>query len=116
MRSPRRAFLTIAVAVGLLAAGQSTLPAFAADPTAVGSASNGSGDGRVSITIGRPGGTAEGDVMLASIVISDDDPAFTSPAGWTLVRQDTIKDLLRQAIYVKAAGPSEPASYTWTVP
>ncbi len=116
MQSPRRVFIAIAVAVGLLATGQSALPAFAADPTAVGSAFNGSGDGRVSITIGRPGGTSEGDVMLASIVISDDDPAFTAPAGWTLVRQDTIKDLLRQAIYVKAASSSEPGSYTWTVP
>lgn len=116
MRSPRRVLLAVAVAVGLLATGQSVLPALAADPTAVGSASNGSGDGRVSITIGRPGGTSDGDVMLASIVLSDDDPAFTAPAGWTLVRQDTIKDLLRQAIYVKTAGPSEPASYTWTVP
>ena len=116
MRSPRRVLIAVAVAVGLLATGQSVLPALAADPTAVGSASNGSGDGRVSITIGRPGGPAAGDVMLASVVISDDDPAFTAPAGWTLVRQDTIKDLLRQAIYVKAAGASEPASYTWTVP
>jgi hypothetical protein len=116
MRTPRRAFLAIAVAVGLLAAGQSVLPAFAADPIAIGSASNGSGAGRLDITINRPAGTSAGQVMLASIVISDDDPAFTAPAGWTLVRQDTIKDMLRQAIYVKAAGASEPASYTWTVP
>ena len=116
MRSPRRVLLTIALAVGLLAAGQSALPAFAANPTVVGSASNGSGDGRVSITINRPAGTSLGHVMLASIVVSDDDPAFTAPAGWTLVRQDLIKDVVRQAIYVKEAGSSEPGSYTWTVP
>jgi hypothetical protein len=116
MRSPRRALLTIAAAVGLLAGGQAALPAFAADPIAIGSASNGSAAGRVSISIDRPAGTSAGHVMLASIVISDDDPAFTAPAGWTLVRQDTIKDMLRQAIYVKAAGSSEPGSYTWTVP
>ena len=116
MRFPRRALLTIAVAVGLLAAGQSALPALAADPIVVGSASNGSGDGRVSITINRPAGTSAGHVMLASIVISDDDPAFTAPAGWMLVRQDTIKDIVRQAVYVKVAGSSEPGSYTWTVP
>ena len=115
MWSPRRALLAISVAVGLLAAGQATLPAFAADPLAVGSSSNGSGDGRVSITVNRPAGTSAGQVMLASIVISDDDPAFTAPAGWTLVRQDSIKDVLRQAVYVKVAG-SEPGSYTWTVP
>ncbi len=104
--------------MGLLAGGQAALPAFAADPIAVGSASNGSGAGRVSITINRPAGTSAGHVMLASIVISDDDPAFTAPAGWTLVRQDSIKDTLRQAIYVKAAGPdsADPGPYTWTVP
>jgi len=116
MRTPRRALLTIAVAVGLLAAGQAALPAFAADPIAVGSASDGSGDGRISIPINRPAGTSAGQVMLASIVISDDDPAVTAPAGWTLVRNDSMKDMLRQSIYVKVAGSSEPGSYTWTVP
>lgn len=117
MQSPRvrRALRTVALAVGLLAAGQSSLTALAADPAALASASDGSGSGRVSISIDRPAGTAAGHVMLASIVISDDDPAFTAPAGWTLVRQDTIKDILRQAVYVKVAGPAEPASYTWTV-
>jgi calcineurin-like phosphoesterase family protein len=115
MPSRRRALLTIAVSVGLLAAGQVALPAFAADPIAIGSASNGSGAGRVSISIDRPAGTSVGQVMLASIVISDDAPAFTAPAGWTLVRQDTMKDMLRQAIYFKVAGSSEPASYKWTV-
>jgi hypothetical protein len=115
-RRVRRALRTIALAVGLLAAGQSSLTALAADPTALASASNGSGPARVSIAIDRPAGTAAGHVMLASIVISDDDPAFTAPAGWTLVRQDTIKDMLRHSVYIKVAGPAEPASYTWTVP
>jgi len=116
MQSPRRALLTVAVAVALLAVGQAALPALAADPVAIGSASDGSGAGRISIAIDRPAGTSAGQTMLASIVISDDDPAYTAPAGWTLVRQDSMKDMLRQAIYVKVAGSSEPASYTWTVP
>ena len=38
----------------------------------------------MSISIDRSAGTAAGHVMLASVVISDDDPAFTAPAGWTL--------------------------------
>src|SRR4051812_22197830 len=101
MRSPRRALLTIALAVGVLAAGQTTLAALAADGTAVGSSSNGSAAGRVEITVDRPAGTSAGQTMLASVAISDDDPAFTAPAGWTLVRQDSIKDMLRQAVYVK---------------
>ena len=113
MRSPRRAFLTIAVAVGLLAA--ATTPALAADPAAVAAASDGSGAGRVSITINRPASTVTDQVMVASIVASDDDPAFGAPAGWSLVRQDTMKDILRQAVYVKVARDNEPANYTWTV-
>src|SRR5581483_3155912 len=118
MRSPRRALRSIAfaVAVGLLAAGQTSLGALAADASLVSSASNGSGLGRVSISIDRPPGTSAGHVMVASVVISDDDPAFTAPAGWTLVRQDSIKDMLRQAVYVKVATADEPTSYTWTVP
>ena len=119
MQSPRRgrrALRTIALAIGLLAAGQSSLTALGADPTAVASASDGSGPARMSITINRPAGTAAGHVMLASVVLSDDDPAFTAPAGWTLVRQDSIKDILHQAVYVKVAGTTEPSSYTWTVP
>ena len=88
--------------------------AMAADPVTVSSASNGSSSARTSIAVNRPAGTLWGQVMLASIVSNNDDPAFTAPAGWTLVRQGTITDALRHAVYWKVAGPSEPASYTWT--
>lgn len=53
--------------------------------------------------------------MVASIV-SNDDPVFSPPAGWALVRDDSVADLVRQAVYVKVAGPSEPSTYTWTLP
>ncbi len=53
--------------------------------------------------------------MVASIVVNDDD-VITAPAGWALVRQDRIVDVIRQALYVRAATASEPASYTWAVP
>jgi hypothetical protein len=112
MRSPR-SLLIIALAIGLLAAGQNPL-ALAADPVAVNSASNGSSSARTSIAVNRPAGTLWGQVMVASIVSNDDDPAFAAPAGWTLARQNTITDALRHAVYWKVAGPSEPASYTWT--
>jgi hypothetical protein len=83
--------------------------------TEVASASSGSSSARSSITIPRPAGTASGHVMLASIVANDDDPNFTAPAGWTLVRQDTVVDALRQNLYVKVAGGAEPSAYTWTL-
>jgi hypothetical protein len=93
-------------------------PVPAAEPgpvTRVASASNGSASARSSITVARPAGTAPGQAMVASIVSNDDGPAFSAPAGWSIVREDSIPDTLRQTIYVKVAGPSEPASYTWTL-
>jgi hypothetical protein len=51
--------------------------------------------------------------MVASVVSNDDDPAFSAPSGWTLVRDDVAGNALRQAVYVKVAGEAEPSSYTW---
>jgi hypothetical protein len=77
---------------------------------------NGSPEARSVVTVARPAGTVPGDVMVASIVSNDDDPTFSAPAGWSLVREDAIVDGLRQAVYVKTAGAAEPNSYTWTMP
>ncbi|MEW6471142.1 MAG: PQQ-dependent sugar dehydrogenase [Actinomycetota bacterium] len=82
----------------------------------VASAADGSNAGRKAITIARPAGTVAGDVMLASVVVNDDKPPLSAPAGWRLLRVDGIAASLRQAIFVKTAGPSEPAAYTWTLP
>ena len=90
-------------------------PPVAGPITAVGSSFSGSSTTRSSVTVARPAGTAAGHVMVASIVSNDDDPAFSAPAGWTMVRNDSIPDALRQAVYVKVAGSAEPPSYTWTV-
>ncbi|HVW34371.1 MAG TPA: metallophosphoesterase, partial [Acidimicrobiia bacterium] len=83
--------------------------------TPLGHTSSGSSTSRNHLTLDRPAGTRAGDVMVASIVSNDDTPGFSAPAGWTLVRDDWIVDALRQAVYVKVAGPSEPGSYTWTL-
>jgi hypothetical protein len=53
--------------------------------------------------------------MVASIVSNDDQPGFAAPAGWEVVRDDTIAGTLRQTVYVKVAGLSEPPSYTWNL-
>src|SRR6185503_16620116 len=68
-----------------------------------------------SLTLGRPAETAPGHVLLASIVTSDDGPFVTAPAGWTVVRNDAIPGRLRQTLYTRVAGPSEPGAYTWTL-
>jgi hypothetical protein len=39
-------------------------------------------------------------------------PTITPPSGWTLARNDANGTAMQQAIYWKAAGSSEPASYT----
>jgi hypothetical protein len=54
--------------------------------------------------------------MVASIVLNDDDPSVSPPAGWTLVRQDAVLNAVMQAVFVRVAGASEPSSYTWSIP
>jgi hypothetical protein len=54
-----------------------------------------------------------GDVMVAVVDVRG-TPAITPPTGWTLIRVDEIATTMRQALYVKVAGGSEPFTYTWT--
>jgi hypothetical protein len=92
-------------------------PPAAAQPgpiTRIGSSSDASASGR-SLALARPTGTEPGHVMVASIVSSPDGEGFTAPDGWAVVRNDRIRKKLRQAIYVKVAGPEEPDSYTWAL-
>jgi hypothetical protein len=79
----------------------------------VGSASNGLGSSRASITLSRPTGLAAGNVMVAAIA-TNDDATIGIPAGWTAVRQD-VTTAVRQSVFVRVAGPTEPTSYTWTL-
>jgi hypothetical protein len=80
----------------------------------IGSSSN-SASGATSLTLGRPAGTQAGHVMVASIVTSDGGAAVTAPDGWATVRHDVLPGAIRQTIYTKVAGVSEPGSYTWTL-
>jgi hypothetical protein len=52
--------------------------------------------------------------MLAAVAFRG-NPTITPPAGWTLVRQDVNGNTHRQSIFVRVAGGSEPASYTFTL-
>src|SRR5205085_7696059 len=80
----------------------------------VGSSSN-SASGARSLTLGRPAKTVAGQVMVASIVTSDDAPAVAGPDGWAIVRNDVFPGALRQTIYTRVAEFDEPPAYTWTL-
>jgi hypothetical protein len=81
-----------------------------------GGASAGAASGTLSLTISKPSGTVEGDVMIASIAVRPDTAVITAPANWTLVRRvdNANPNANSLAVYYKVAGASEPADYTWT--
>ena len=90
-------------------------PAAAPDPgpvVRIGSSSN-AASGATGLTLGRPTGTEAGHLMVASVVTSDGTASVTAPDGWTVVRNDAVAGVLRQTIYTRMAGSTEPPSYTW---
>jgi hypothetical protein len=80
------------------------------------SASAGATSGTLSLSIGKPTGTINGDVMIAAITVRPYTASITAPSGWTLIRQtnQTSGTSSTQATYWKAAGSSEPSSYSFT--
>jgi hypothetical protein len=72
--------------------------------------------GTLTLTINKPAGAVENDLMIASIAVRPDIATITPPAGWTLVRRidNASANANSLAIYWKVAGASEPASYSWT--
>ncbi len=74
---------------------------------------NNSGGGPT-LTIGEPAGTTSGDVMVAHVIVRTAGNTITPPAGWNLVLRQDTGSAISTASYVKVAGTSEPASYTWS--
>lgn len=72
-----------------------------------------------SYVINRPSGVVSGDLMVATVAISDTVIAtLTAPSGWTVVRQITEVDgtaSLRFAVLKRTAGGSEPSSWSGTL-
>jgi hypothetical protein len=67
------------------------------------------------LVINKPAGVVQGDVMIAAFQESGGiTGTVTPPAGWTLIRSQTVESNTKTYTYWKAAGASEPASYTWT--
>ncbi len=72
------------------------------------------GAGGSTLTIGLPAGTQSGDVMVAHVVVHTAGNVITPPAGWNLVLRQDSPSAISTVSYVKIAGPSEPATYTWS--
>jgi hypothetical protein len=71
------------------------------------------GDGN--ITLSKPTGTAEGDILVA-FICGDSDTTITPPTGFSLVWTESATTFWASTglCYWKRAGASEPSSYTWT--
>lgn len=82
----------------------------------IGSTSKDLNGNALSLALDKPTGVAQGDVMVASVAIRPSSASITAPSGWSLVRKvdNTSGATSSVAVYVKVAGASEPASYTWT--
>jgi hypothetical protein len=67
-----------------------------------------------SLTIPKPTGTVQGDVIVAAITISG-NITFTPPSGWTSIQSGVTagNEITTQSWWL-AAGASEPSSYTWS--
>ncbi len=68
--------------------------------------------GHSELTVAKPNGTVENDVMIAIIAVDKDQ--VNTPSGWTLrdtIAHDSSYDIVT---LTKLAGASEPADYTFT--
>ena len=52
--------------------------------------------------------------MVAFVAVRQASNTITPPTGWNLVLRQNSSSSLATATYVKVAGSSEPASYTWS--
>jgi hypothetical protein len=86
-------------------------PSFRAAATASGASST-------SVTVNKPAGTAQDDILIALVYIEHATATITAPSGWALVR-DSLQSGpagfdYRHVTYWKRAGGSEPSSYQWS--
>jgi hypothetical protein len=76
-------------------------------------ASNGAAP--VLITVSKPAGVVDGDVLVASVVISGDKTIVAGPSGWSLLDSQVTGSATgdcRHAVYYRVAS-SEGSSYVW---
>ena len=77
--------------------------------------SDASAYGSTSLTISKPSGTAENDIMIMAVVVKDTVAVGTLPEGWTRFAQTQSPSSSGVGFFAwKRAGSSEPSSYTIT--
>lgn len=73
-----------------------------------------------SVTVNKPTGVAEGDLLIAQVFHRATGYSTGVPSGWTLIRSSLATTgsfgAQRLEVYTKTAGASEPANYSWTFP
>ena len=90
-----------------------TSAASAATNISLRSASSASSPSAANIAVDAPAGVAAGDALLASVDTTG-GLSVTPPSGWVLVRRDASGRGLLKSTFVRIAGGSEPATYTWS--
>lgn len=79
----------------------------------VGSAKAENGSGSSSLSIAKPTGVVEGELLVATVTAAGTG-SITTPSGWTVIK-NVAGTALRQVTYYKVAGASEAASYSWSL-
>ena len=77
--------------------------------------------GPVSVTLNKPSGVVEGDLMVMDLSLPDSSASlYEAPTGWTVIYDET--NLIEQspgsmegAFYYKVAGASEPSTYSFMI-
>jgi hypothetical protein len=105
--------LSIVLALLALLLAQWPQTAYAAAPSYQEQATAVLGSNGRSLTINKPTGTVQGDLLLAAISV-DGTPNISPPTGWTTIREGNSGTQVRLEVYYKVAGASEPSSYTFT--
>lgn len=102
--------IALALAAGVLA-GAASAPTAGAAISFVAKSSAGNGAGASALSIARPGGTAAGDLLVATVVARG-TAAINQPSGWTIARE-TVSGYSRMVTSYRVAAGGEAGSYTW---
>jgi hypothetical protein len=70
--------------------------------------------GTTSISVNKPAGTVEGDLLFILISSDDDTVTIDQPSGWSTLYDEVDAGSQTASIYYKVAGASEPSSYSVT--
>src|SRR6266849_1492498 len=103
----------ITMLIALKPAGTTPPPPPAGISLRAATASN-NGAGGATLTLDAPVGTSSGDVLVAHLIVQTAGNKITAPTGWNIVLRQDTSSAISTVTYVKVAGASEPASYTWS--